>query len=48
VIDRNSIDYEAMCMAYSAKLNYKVFECITCEPLTFMLLTFVMCVRVKF
>jgi len=36
------------CVAYSAKLNYEVFECVTFEPFPFMSLTLVMCVRVRF
>ena len=35
------------CVAYSVKLNYEVFECVTCEPFPFMSLSFIMCVRVK-
>jgi len=37
-----------LCVAYSAKLNYGVFECVTCEPLPFMSLSLIMCVRVEF
>jgi len=35
-------------MAYSAKLNYEAFECVTCEPSPSLSLSLVMCVRFKF
>jgi len=35
-------------VAYPAKLNYEVFECVTYEPLPFISLSSIMCVRVKF
>ena len=49
IINRNRVDYKAMCGYWtnSIKLNYEVFECVTCEPLHCMSLSFIMCVRVS-
>ena len=45
VIDRNRVDCEVICglLAYSAKLNCKVLECVTCEPFPFLSLGFIIC-----
>ena len=36
------------CVAHSAKLNYEMFECVTCKSLPFMSSSLIMRVRAKF